>query len=69
MRVKKSGHGPVEDPAETEEAGAPEVKHIDALRAVMEFYESAELGDEEENEVDLMIQLSGITYNDMQSED
>ncbi len=70
MGVKKSGNDPVEVILQpTEEAGTPEVKHIDVLRAVMEYYESAEVGDEEENEVDLMIQLSGMTYNDTQSED
>lgn len=47
----------------------PDANHADALRALMVFYESGETGDEEENEVDLMSQLSGMTYSGIQSDD
>ena len=45
-----------------------DVEPADALRALMEFYESAET-EGEENEVDLMIQLSGMTSAGKQSID
>lgn len=37
--------------------------HVGSLCSLMEIYES-EAPDEEESEVDLMIQLSGMVYND-----
>ncbi|MDQ3185334.1 MAG: hypothetical protein M3Q16_02505 [Pseudomonadota bacterium] len=70
MGVKKKGHDPVEVILQpTADADTPDVNYADALRALMEFYESGEGGGEEENEVDLMIQLSGMTYNGTQSDD
>ena len=45
-----------------------EVNPVDALRALMEFYESGQVLDEE-SEVDLMIQLSGMVYNDIRSDE
>jgi hypothetical protein len=70
MSVEEGGRDPVEVilPS-TEEAAIPAIKHADALRALMEFYESAEAGDEDENEVDLMIQLSGMTNINTQGDD
>ncbi len=70
MSVEKSG----QDSAEvilssTEEADTPAIKHADALLALMEFYESAEPADEDNNEVDLMIQLSGMTSISTQGDD
>ena len=63
MDVEKSGHDPVEVTLQPmEDADTPDVENADALRALMKFYESGETGGEEENEVDLMIQLSGMTY-------
>lgn len=70
MSIKRSGRDLIEVILQpTADADFPKVNHADALRAVMEFYESAEIGDEEENEVDLMIQLSGMPSNNMQSDD
>ena len=57
MSIKRSGRDLIEVILQpTEDADVPKVNHADALRAVMEFYESAEIGDEEEIEVDLMVQ-------------
>ena len=44
---------------------------VDALHALMKLYESDEILDEEESEVDLMIQLSGMVmvYNDLRSDE
>jgi hypothetical protein len=53
----------------TESAGTLDVSHVDMIRALMEFYESGQIQDEEESEVDLMIQLSGMVYNDIPKED
>ncbi|MEP6878622.1 MAG: hypothetical protein ABI865_07215 [Nitrosospira sp.] len=64
MDGAKSGHDPVEFTLQPiEDADTPDVENAAALRALMKFYESRETGGgEEENEVDLMIQLSGMTY-------
>lgn len=51
-----------------ESANTLEVNPVDALRALMEFYESGQVLDEE-SEVDLMIQLSGMVYNDIRSDE
>ena len=70
MNFKSSKHDHVEvilQPAE--DADTPDVNHVEALRALMKFYESGEIGGEEENEVDLMIQLSGMTSNNTTSKD
>lgn len=66
----KSGH----DLAEVilplpEDADTPDIDQAAALRALMKFYESTEGGGEEEDEIDLMIQLSGMIYNDTQGND
>ncbi len=53
----------------TESANPLNISPIDALRALMEFYESGPAADEEESEVDLMIQLSGMVQNHIQSEE
>ena len=53
----------------TESADTFDANHIGALHALMELYESGETLDEEESEVDLMIQLSGMVYNDLRSEE
>jgi hypothetical protein len=52
-----------------ESVGTLDVSHVDTIRALMEFYESGQIQDEEESEVDLMIQLSGMVYNDIPKED
>ena len=70
MSVKKSGQNPVDvSLPPNEEADPPAIKHVDSLQALMEFYESAEAEVEDENEVDLMIQLSGMTNNGTQGND
>jgi hypothetical protein len=38
------------------------VQPANALYGLREFYESGDMEDEEENEVELMIQLNGISY-------
>ncbi|MBA4142732.1 MAG: hypothetical protein H0X43_06935 [Nitrosospira sp.] len=70
MGVKRSRFPPVEVTPETTGAVAtPAVSKTDALRELMAFYESGEVGDEEENAADLMIQLSDVTYKRTQSDD
>lgn len=55
---------PVEVTLQPAESANPlSVSPIDALRSLMEFYESEPGADEEESEVDLMIQLSGMVQN------
>lgn len=71
MGIKRNKDDPAEvilQPIE-KDADIPDVNHVDAFRALMKFYESGEVGDEEENEVDLMIQLSGMTCSSTQSDD
>lgn len=48
-------------------AAAPDI-HINMLRGLREFYESGE-NEDEENEDDLMIQLSNMTYNNTGDDD
>ena len=70
MGVKRSGPEPIEvTPQPTEAADPVDANHADALRALMEFYESGEVLDEEESEVALMIQLSGMVQDVTGSED
>ncbi len=70
MSVEKSGQDSDEDILlSTEEPDTPALKHADALLALMEFYESGEPADEDNNEVDLMIQLSGMTNISTQGDD
>jgi hypothetical protein len=38
------------------------VQRNNALHGLREFYESGEMADDEENEVELMIQLNGMVY-------
>lgn len=52
-----------------ESAGTLDVSYVDTIHTLMEFYESGQTQDEEESEVDLMIQLSGMVYNDILKED
>jgi len=52
-----------------EPANSLDVRPIGTLCALMEFYESGEVMDEGESEIDLMIQLSGMVYNDMRSDE
>ncbi len=69
IRIKEAGMNPIEialQPAES--ANTLDVSPVDALRTLMEFYESGQIVDEE-SEVDLMIQLSGMVYNDIRSEE
>ena len=69
IRIKEAGMNPIEialQPAES--ANTLDVNPVDALRALMEFYESGQIPDEE-SEVDLMIQLSGMVYNDTRSDE
>lgn len=40
-----------------------------ALRGLMEFYEAGQSQDEDETEVDLMVQLSGLVHRDWRMED
>jgi hypothetical protein len=40
-----------------------------ALRGLMEFYEAAQSQNEEEAEVDLMVQLSGLVHHDWRMEE
>ena len=42
-----------------------DLNNVDALCSLMKMYESGQVLDEEESEVDLMIQLSGMVYSDM----
>lgn len=70
MRVKKNCHNPIEDILPlAEEPDDPVVKDADALQVLMNFYESEEAGDEEENEVDLTIYLGGMTDNGTHKDD
>ena len=50
-------------------AASIDVGDIDTLSSLTEFYESDQGLDEEESEVDLMIQLSGMVYNDKGSDE
>ena len=52
-----------------EDADTPDIDQAAAFRALMKCYESTEGGGEEEDEIDLMIQLSGMIYNDTQGND
>lgn len=56
-------------PQSTEPVSAFDGKSTPALHALMEFYESDQVPDEMESEVDLMIQLSGMVYNHTQSDE
>lgn len=47
----------------------PDGSSSNPLRVLAEFYESDQGLDEEENEVDLMIQLSGMVYSHAQGEE
>ncbi|MBA2657980.1 MAG: hypothetical protein H0U72_00070 [Nitrosospira sp.] len=70
MDVKRSGPEPIEVTPQPPEAADPvDSNHADALRALMKFYESGEVLDEEESEVALMIQLSGMVQDVTGSED
>ena len=53
----------------SESADIFDVSPVDALHALMKLYESGEILDEEESEVELMIQLSGMVYNDLRSDE
>ena len=46
-----------------------DVSPDDALHALMKLYESSEILDEEESKVELMIQLSGMVYNDLRNDE
>ena len=48
---------------------SPDGSNSNPLRVLAEFYESDQGFDEEENEVDLMIQLSGMVYSHAQGEE
>lgn len=50
-------------------SASSDVKDIDTLSSLTEFYESDQGLEEEESEVDLMIQLSGMVYNDNGSDE
>ena len=64
MGVKSSGPEPIEvTPPQPEVADPVDAHPADGLRTLMELYESGEVLNEEESEVALMIQLSGMTYN------
>lgn len=52
-----------------ESVSAFDGKSAPVLQALMEFYESDEVLDEMESEIDLMIQLSGMVYNHAQSDE
>jgi hypothetical protein len=41
-----------------------DLNHVDALCSPMKMYESGQIVEEEESEVDLMIQLSGMVHSD-----
>jgi hypothetical protein len=41
-----------------------DLNNVDALCSLMKMYESGQVLDEEESEVDLMIQLSGMVHSD-----
>ena len=43
------------------------VQPSNALYGLSEFYESRETADDEENEVELMIQLNGMVYHNMEN--
>ena len=43
------------------------VQPSNALYGLSEFYESGEMADDEENEVELMIQLNGMVYHNMEN--
>jgi hypothetical protein len=55
----------------SESADIFDASPVDALHALMKLYESDDILDEEESEVDLMIQLSGMVmvYNDLRSDE
>ncbi len=44
----------------------PDANNVAVLPSLTAFRKSDQVVDEEENEVDLMIQLSGMVYNSMQ---
>ncbi|SOD39836.1 hypothetical protein [Nitrosovibrio sp. Nv4] len=48
---------------------AVDMNDVDAICSLMESYESDQILDEEENEIDLMIQLSGMVYNETRSDE
>jgi hypothetical protein len=41
-----------------------DLNNVDALCSLMKMYESSQILDEDESEVDLMIQLSGMVHSD-----
>ncbi len=56
-------------PSPDESRVSPDGSNSNPLRVLAEFYESGQGLDEEENEVDLMIQLSGMVYSHAQGEE
>lgn len=70
IRIKEAGMNPVEITLQPgEQADIFDANPVDALRSLMELYESGETLEEEESEVELMIQLSGMVYNDLRSDE
>jgi len=57
--------GEAEQPVES----LPVHKKGTVLQALIEFYEASQTQDEEEAEVDLMVQLSGMVNHDWRMED
>lgn len=56
-------------PIPNQSRSSPDGSNGNPLRVLAEFYESGQGLDEEENEVDLMVQLSGMVYSHAQGEE
>ncbi|MDN5752363.1 MAG: hypothetical protein L0H15_03650 [Nitrosospira sp.] len=70
IRFKEAGMSSAEATLQpSESVSALEVDCPDTIRALMEFYESGQILDDEESEVDLMIQLSGMIYDSIRSDE
>jgi hypothetical protein len=69
MGVKKSLEDRVEAILQpTERPDNPSGNPAEALRKLMEFYESGETENDEENDVDLINQLYGMTHHGTKSD-
>ncbi|SEP23592.1 hypothetical protein [Nitrosovibrio sp. Nv6] len=70
IRIKAAGMNLAEAALQPDHVSASvDTNDIDTMCSLMEFYESDPVLDEEENEIDLMIQLSGMVYNEMRSDE
>ena len=69
IRVADTGTNSAEVEQPVESINCLRTSRPEMLRALMEFYEADQGPEEEETEVDLMVQLSGMVHGDWRIED